>query len=103
MENNVPAKYDPFGIFARLPIKNKAFEARLIAAFENPDLLDQLRMEASDRWREAGMKKAIDRKGKEQAASEIAVRLLKRNRSIDEIVEDTGLTAEEIAALADNN
>jgi hypothetical protein len=64
MGSNVPAKYDPFGIFARLPIKNKAFEALLIAVFENPDLLDQLRMEASDRWREACMKKPLRGKAK---------------------------------------
>ncbi|MDR3122018.1 MAG: hypothetical protein LBU58_11910, partial [Clostridiales bacterium] len=75
------------------------FETRFKQALADPDLLDELRMEASERIRQAGMKKAIEKKAQKQAAREFALRMLKRNHSIDEIVEDTGLTADEVRAL----
>ena len=40
-----------------------------------------------------------ERKGKQKEKIEIAKKLIKRNRSTDEIVEDTGLTYEEVENL----
>jgi predicted transposase/invertase (TIGR01784 family) len=79
----------------------KQFEMRFREACANPELLDMMKMEASDRIREAGMKKAIEKRAQKQAAMEFAVRMLKRSRPIEEIVEDTGLTIEEVTALSD--
>ena len=39
------------------------------------------------------------REGKQEEKYEIAKKLLKRNRPVDEIVEDTGLTYEEVESL----
>ncbi|MDR1328253.1 MAG: hypothetical protein LBK23_01470, partial [Oscillospiraceae bacterium] len=71
------------------------FQTRFREALADPELMTVLRMEASERIRQAGMKKAIE-KNRDRA---IALRMLKRNRPIDEIVEDTGLTVDEIRAL----
>jgi hypothetical protein len=73
----------------------KQFETRFRSALADPDLLDQLRMEASDRWREAGMKKAIER----NRDKSIALNMIARNFSIDVISDMTGLTIEEVTKL----
>ena len=41
------------------------------------------------------------RKGEKAKAMEIARNMLKRNRPIDEVIEDTGLTFEEVEELKD--
>jgi predicted transposase/invertase (TIGR01784 family) len=78
------------------------FETRFKQAIADPDLLDVLRMEASERIRQAGMKKAIVKNTQKEDAIEFALRLLKRNRPIEEIAEDTGLTIEEVRSLVDS-
>lgn len=79
------------------------FQTRFREALADPELMTVLRMEASERIRQAGMKKAAKNQGIKEGAKgksqEIALRMLKRNRPIDEIVEDTGLTVDEIRAL----
>ncbi|MDR1328200.1 MAG: hypothetical protein LBK23_01185 [Oscillospiraceae bacterium] len=87
------------------------FQTRFREALANPELMTVLRMEASERIRQAGMKKAAKnqgikegikqgiKQGEKANSQEIALRMLKRNRPIDEIVEDTGLTVDEIRAL----
>ena len=47
----------------------------------------------------ASMMSGAEKKGSNARAESIARNMLKRNRPIDEIVEDTGLTKEEIQAL----
>ena len=47
---------------------------------------------------EKGIKKGIE-KGIEKGRREIALKMLKRNRPIKEITEDTGLSIEEINSL----
>ena len=44
-------------------------------------------------------KRIYAEEGREEKASEIAKKMLKRNRPIDEIVEDTGLSYEEVKNL----
>jgi predicted transposase/invertase (TIGR01784 family) len=75
------------------------FETRFLEASANPDVLDLLRMEASERIRQAGMRKAIEKKGEKKAAKETALRMINRNYPIEDIVEITGLTTEAITAL----
>jgi hypothetical protein len=64
------------------------YETRFKQAIADPDLLDVLCMEESERIRQAGMKKAIQK----QEARDNALRLLKRNCPIEKIAADTGLT-----------
>ena len=42
-------------------------------------------------------------KGEERKAREIAKNMMKRNRPIDEIIEDTGLTREEVENLRNSD
>jgi hypothetical protein len=87
------------------------FQVRFREALADPELMTILRMEASERIRQAGMRKAAIRKGMEQGmkqgveqgthetSQKIALRMLSINRPIDEIAMMTDLTAEEIAEL----
>jgi hypothetical protein len=83
---------------ARFATKNPGFEQyqiQLHRALANPEVMEELRMAAKARISEAGMLKAARTSGKK----EVAVRLLKRGRPLDEIAEDTGLSFGEIQSL----
>jgi predicted transposase/invertase (TIGR01784 family) len=73
----------------------KQFETRFSQAIADPDVLNTLRMETSERMRQAGMKKAIE-KNRDKA---IALNMLADGLSIDKFVAYSGLTAEEVRKL----
>jgi predicted transposase/invertase (TIGR01784 family) len=91
------------------------FKTRFKQALADPGLMEELRMEASERIRQAGMRKAILKQGiaqgieqgvkqgiaqgVKQGAREIALSLLKEKVSLGIISKTTGLTAEEVRAL----
>jgi hypothetical protein len=99
------------------------FETRFREACANPDLLDIMRMETSERMRQAGMIKAAEKRGaregekegkkagikegkkkglkegKKENAREVALRLLKDGIPLGKIAEYSGLTPDEVAAL----
>ena len=57
---------------------------------------------AEDRGRREGERRGIEigeRRGAQNSRIEIARRMLRRNRPVEEIAEDTGLTAEEVESL----
>jgi predicted transposase/invertase (TIGR01784 family) len=83
--------------FAKTNPGFQQFETRFAQAVADSDLLDVLRMEASERIRQAGMKRAIEKK----KAKAIALNLLAMNLSIDNIAGATGLTADEVRNLQD--
>ena len=71
------------------------FETRFRQAIADPELLDLLRMEASERIRQAGMRKAAKKEG----AREIAQNMLSDGEPMEKIMRYTGLTREEIKKL----
>ncbi|MDR2713426.1 MAG: Rpn family recombination-promoting nuclease/putative transposase [Clostridiales bacterium] len=73
----------------------RQFETRFRQAIADPELLDLLRMEASERIRQAGMKKAVEK----NKAKEIAQNMLSDGESIEKIIRYTELTREEIENL----
>ena len=57
------------------------------------------RLRAKARHDEAQAIYTAEQRGRHEERIELARKLLKRNRPIDEIIEDTGLTREEIESL----
>ena len=74
------------------------FETRFRQAIADPDLMDLLRMEASERIRQAGMKKAA----KKESAKEIAQNLLEHDIPVEIIIKTTGLTTDEVRILRED-
>ena len=54
-------------------------------------------------FEEAGLTAKWEGRAEERKAREIAKNMMKRNRPIDEIVEDTGLTREEVENLRNSD
>ncbi|GHU00805.1 hypothetical protein FACS1894154_10360 [Betaproteobacteria bacterium] len=77
---------------AKLMTLTEDEQARMVA-----DARDKMRWDIESRERAA--KKEGHEEGREERQLEIARRLLARNRPIEEIIEDTGLTLEQIQAL----
>jgi hypothetical protein len=73
------------------------FETRFTQALADPALMDILRMEASERIRQAGMKKAIEKNN----SRAIARNMLRSDYAVDTIASLTGLTVEEVRKLQD--
>jgi predicted transposase YdaD len=77
----------------------KQFETQLKQALADPDVLNTLRMETSERMRQAGMIKAAEKKGERNRDKAIALNMLGLDIPIEKIVKATGLTIEEINNL----
>lgn len=82
----------------RSPVMGKAVGIRMELSQD-----ERLRMLADAREKARRDEADLLWGAKREQALEIAFRLLKRNRPIEEIVEDTGLTAEEVRALPSVN
>jgi hypothetical protein len=107
---------------SRFATKNPGFEqyqVQLHRALADPDVMEELRLATKARISEAGMRKAAweegekkgeergkregkkeeKREGRKEEKKEVAIRMLKRGRPLDEIVEDTELSLDVILAL----
>jgi predicted transposase/invertase (TIGR01784 family) len=83
-------------------LEKHASEVRnMLTAEFNLDIAKAIwREEALEEGMEKGLEKGLE-KGEASKAQAIAKKLLKRNRPIDEIIEDTGLTRKEVESLRD--
>ncbi|GHU25976.1 hypothetical protein FACS189488_13860 [Betaproteobacteria bacterium] len=77
---------------AKLMTLTEDEQARMVA-----DARDKMRWDIESRERAA--REEGEARGDEKARRAVARRLLARNRPIEEIIEDTGLTLEQIQAL----
>jgi len=81
-----------------VPVMSEAINAyHTITA--SPEYREMERLREKARHGEASALRTAKMEGREEKAIEIAQRLLKRSRPVDEIMEDTGLTYEEIEKL----
>jgi hypothetical protein len=72
---------------------------RLALGKWNPRLQTEYRLQAKDREEFATLFAVERKEGRQEKAIEIAQKMLRRGRPLDEIMEDTGLTPEDIEAL----
>ena len=85
-----------------VPEMNQAINAYYTIT-ASPEFREAERLREKARHDEAQALYRARREGKNEEKIEIARKLLKRNRPIDEIVEDTGLTYEEVERLRTEN
>ena len=81
-----------------VPVMSQAINAYYTITASS-EFREKERLRAKARHDEAQALYNAERKGKQKEKIEIAKKLIKRNRSTDEIVEDTGLTYEEVENL----
>ena len=81
-----------------VPVMSQAINAYYTITASS-EFREKERLCARARHDEAQALYNAERKGKQKEKIEIAKKLIKRNRSTDEIVEDTGLTYEEVENL----
>ncbi len=81
-----------------VPVMSQAINAYYTIT-DSSEFREKERLRAKARHDEAQALYHARREGKQEEKYEIAKKLLKRNRPIDEIVEDTGLTYEEVESL----
>ena len=85
-----------------MPVMSQAINAYYTIT-DSSEFREKERLRAKARHDEAQAlyhaRREARREGKQEEKYEIAKKLLKRNRPVDEIVEDTGLTYEEVESL----
>ncbi len=81
-----------------VPVMSQAINAYYTIT-DSSEFREKERLRAKARHDEAQALYHARREGKQEEKYEIAKKLLKRNRPVDEIVEDTGLTYEEVESL----
>jgi hypothetical protein len=97
--------------FATMNPGFEQYQIQLHRALADPDVMEELRMAAKARISEAGMLKAEwekgmqegekrgRKKGKAEGHKEVAARMLKRGRPLDEIAADTGLSLNAVRTI----